>query len=121
MKLSRVLELYKTAEEDEIEITESIEFDQEIKIDIGTKILLNNGTRRRVIDLGILSIIYTCNKEFVNDYLDLEYSLEDIHKKYGVYTELEYLAINCEHLVKDKDLLEVLKKLKMYILNRENR
>lgn len=120
MKLSRVLELYKIAEEDEIEVRESIEFDEKIEISVGTRVLLNNGKRRRVVDLGILSIIYDCNKEFVKDYLNLDYSLEEIHKKYGVYTELEYLAMNCENLVKDEDLLEVLKNLRAYIKSREN-
>lgn len=121
MKLSRVLELYKLAEEEEIEIRDTIEFDEKLDIDVGTRVLLNNGKRRRIVDLGILTIIYDCNKDFVKDYLNLNYSLEDIHKKYGVYTELEYLAMNCEDMVKDKDLLEVLKKLKTYILRRENR
>ncbi|ARM76271.1 hypothetical protein [Acidianus manzaensis] len=119
MKLSEFLELYKLKEEDEIEIKENIQF-EDIYVDIGTRVLLNDGKRKRIVDLGLLAIAYKCNKNFVNDYLDLSLSLEDIHKKYNVYTELEYIAINCENLINDKDLLEVIKKLKTYILAREN-
>ncbi|AWR97565.1 hypothetical protein DFR86_08375 [Acidianus sulfidivorans JP7] len=120
MKLSDVIKLYKIKEEDEIEIREKIEF-EDIDINIGTRVLLSNGKRRRIVDLGLLSIAYKCNKNFVNDYLDLSYSLEDIHKKYNTYTELEFISLYCEKFIKDKDLLAVAEKIKTYILARENK
>jgi hypothetical protein len=121
VRLSEIVTKFKLGEESEIEVKDNIEF-EEIDVDIGTRVLLTNGKRRRIADLGILSIIYrNCSKEFVKDYLDLSHSLEYIHDKYGVYTELEYLAINCESFVKDKDVLATIKELKAYILSRENK
>ncbi|BDC19627.1 hypothetical protein [Acidianus sp. HS-5] len=120
MRLSEIVTKFKLSEESEIEV-DSIEF-EEMEVDIGTRVLLAKGKRRRIVDLGILSIIYkNCNKEFVKDYLDLTHSLEYVHKKYGVYTELEYLSLNCENFVKDKDVLATLRELKAYILSRENK
>ncbi len=121
MRLSEIVTKFKLSEESEIEVNESIEF-EDIEVDIGTRVLLIKGKRKRIVDLGILSIIYkNCSKEFVKDYLDLTHSLKFIHEKYGVYTELEYLAINCEKFVKDKDVLATLVELKAYILTRENK
>ncbi|TRM80958.1 hypothetical protein DJ531_11580, partial [Sulfolobus sp. A20-N-F6] len=57
--------------------------------------------------------------EFIKDYLDLSIPLGDIHGKYGVYTEIEYLALNEKCYTEDEDLVAVLKKLKEYILKRE--
>ncbi|EZQ04835.1 MULTISPECIES: hypothetical protein [Acidianus] len=118
MRLSEVVELYKKKEETFIEINEKIEF-EDIPVDIGTRIILNKGERKRLIDLGILSLIYKKNRNFVQDYLDLDSSLDNIHEKYGVYTELEFLSICCQDLVSDLDLKAVLEKLKTYILSRE--
>ncbi|MEM4046524.1 MAG: hypothetical protein QXI65_02265, partial [Metallosphaera sp.] len=59
------------------------------------------------------------NPEFAKDYLNLKLSLEDIFRKYGVYTDLEYVALHCLYAVKDEDASHALKKLKTFILSRK--
>ncbi len=122
VKIGDAYRLFLLEEEREIEIREEIEVDGEIEeIPIGTKVLLNVKGRKRVVDLGFLYIASKCNREFVKDYLNMNLSLEDIHEKYGVYTELEFVALNCLEEVKDLDAKEALKGLKAFILTRENR
>ncbi|PVU68121.1 hypothetical protein DDW01_00810 [Sulfolobus sp. SCGC AB-777_G05] len=94
------------------------------EIPIGVRILIRGSKRRRLVDLGILSfIVRNCNgTEFAKDYLNLSHSLKYIFEKYGVYTELEFLALCDEEKLKclDKDLLAILQKLKIYIVTRNN-
>ncbi|BAB66559.1 MULTISPECIES: hypothetical protein [Sulfurisphaera] len=98
----------------------------EKEIPIGVRIILVGKKRKRIMDLGILSFIYKyCKngKDFSRDYLDLSLSLEDIFKKYKVYTELEFLAL-CESEEKNnlhKDLIYVLNKLKSYLISKNKR
>jgi hypothetical protein len=122
VKIEEAYRLFLLGEEREIEIREDLEVGGEMKeIPIGTRVLLNVRGRRRTVDLGFLYIANKCSKEFVRDYLNMDLSLEEIHEKYGVYTELEFVALNCLDEVKDLDAKEALGKLKAFILTRENR
>jgi hypothetical protein len=122
VKIEEAYRLFLLGEEREIEVREDLEVDREIKeIPIGTRVLLNVRGRRRTVDLGFLYIASKCSREFVRDYLNMDLSLEEIHEKYGVYTELEFVALNCLDEVKDLDAKEALRKLKAFILTRENR
>ncbi|MUN28168.1 hypothetical protein [Sulfuracidifex metallicus] len=123
MSLREVLDRFLKDEEDIIYI-KNINPDEfkENEIPLGTTVIMEVKGRRRLMDLGLLSIIYNrCNGiNFVKDYLNLNYSLEDIHKKYKVYTELEYFSLYCPPMHVDGDFSEVAVRLKAYILSREN-
>ncbi len=122
MSLAEILERFRLEEEDAITI-ENLNPDElkGAEISLGTHVILHIKERKRIMDLGLLSIIYNkCEGiNFVKDFLNLNYSLEDIHRKYGVYTELEYFSLNCPPIVVDPDLAEVAMKLKAFILSRE--
>lgn len=83
MSLREVLDRFLKDEEDIIYI-KNINPDEfkENEIPLGTTVIMEVKGRRRLMDLGLLSIIYNrCNGiNFVKDYLNLNYSLEDIHK-----------------------------------------
>ncbi|MEM0362764.1 MAG: hypothetical protein QXH75_03030 [Sulfolobaceae archaeon] len=124
MTLNDVIKRFILSEETFIEIDEGEidpqDFTKVKQINIGTRVIIigKNNKRRRLVDLGILWIIANCGDlEFVRDYLDMSKSLNDVYKKYGVYTELEYIAIKDEcHDKLDNDILNALLKLKFYIL-----
>jgi len=126
VSLRDVIKKYLLSEEsvievDENEINNAKEFLELDEIKVGTRVILvgKNG-RKRLVDLGILQIIAKCGHvEFIKDYLDLSIPLSNIYEKYGVYTEIEYLALNEKCYTKDEDLIAVLKKLKEYILKRD--
>ncbi|BDB97339.1 hypothetical protein [Saccharolobus caldissimus] len=126
MTLHDVIKRYLLSEETFIEINEGeisanefLTYD-EIKIGLRVIIIGKNG-RKRLVDLGLLQIIAKCGDlEFVKDYLNMSKSLRDIYNKYKVYTELEYVAVKeeCQKGL-DEDILNVLSRLKFYILHRE--
>ncbi|WP_054845677.1 hypothetical protein [Sulfuracidifex tepidarius] len=122
MSLAEILERFKLEEEDVITI-ENLNPDElkGVEIKLGTNVILQMKGRKRIIDLGLLSIIFNkCDGvNFVKDFLNLNYSLDDIHRRYRVYTELEYFSLNCPPIVVDPDLAEVATKLKAFILSRE--
>lgn len=123
-----ILERFLREEEAIIEIKENeiklAELEREIPI--GVRVIVVGKKRKRVMDLGILSFIYRFCKDgkiFANDYLNLNYSLEDIYSIHGVYTELEFLAL-CESEKKKNlhaDLLYTLNKLKSYLISKNKR
>ncbi len=122
MKAREVVELYREREENRVKV-ESIDPDSlaelgEIPLEV--QVVLERGERRRLVFLAFLKLAYDCNPDFARDYLDLNLSLEDIYEKHGVYTELEYVALHCLHLVKDEDASHALRKLKAFILSRKS-
>ncbi|AWS00654.1 hypothetical protein DFR87_08645 [Metallosphaera hakonensis JCM 8857 = DSM 7519] len=122
MRAIDVLKLYMESEEYRIEV-DSIDPDsllELVEVPLEAQVIINNGIRRRLVFLAFLKIVYDCDPEFVRDYLNLQHSLEEIHKKYGVYTELEYVALHCMHAVRDEDASHALKKLKTFILSRKS-
>ncbi len=120
MKIEEILKDFLVKEEREIEIKDKIEGKFSEEIPIGTKVLINYNGRRRIVDLGFLYIISKCNENFIRDYLNMSLSLRDIHRKYKVYTEIEYAALFCMGFITDLDIKASLEKLKTYILSREN-
>jgi hypothetical protein len=123
VSLREILQKFKMEEEDVIVINNvNPENFRETEVEIGTTVILQMNGRRRIMDLGLLSIIFNkCDGEkFVKDFLNMNLSLEDIHRKYGVYTELEFFSMNCPPMAVDPDLGEVAVKLKAFILSREN-
>lgn len=124
MGLSEVLRKFLVSESYIIEVSEeeiNVNEFERFEVPIGTRVIIfsNRNGRKRLVDLGILKIIYErCNKEFVKEYLDLSRSLIEIYKKYNVYTELEYLALCGKFSDLHRDLVNVLVKLKKYILSR---
>ncbi|QKQ99611.1 hypothetical protein GWK48_03680 [Metallosphaera tengchongensis] len=123
MKASEALDLYLLSEEFQIEIDqidpESVADLREVPLEV--RIVLNKNGRRRLVNLAFLKIAGECNQEFVRDYLNLDLSLRDIFEKHGVYTELEYVALNCLQMVKDEDAQRALKRLKNFILSRKSK
>ncbi|QGA54629.1 hypothetical protein GFS03_08620 [Sulfolobus sp. E5-1-F] len=128
MTLSDVILRYLLSEEAIIEISENEISAEEFKnidaINIGLRVIfIGKNRRRRLVDLGLLYIIAKCGHlDFIRDYLDMKSSLRDIYAKYGVYTELEYLAINdeCAKLVNDLDLKYVLPRVKSVVEKRNS-
>ncbi|AWR94766.1 hypothetical protein [Acidianus brierleyi] len=120
MKIEEILKDFLAKEEREIEVKDQIEGEFNEEIPLGTKVVINYNGRRRIVDLGFLYIISKCNKNFVKDYLDMSFSLRYIHRKYKVYTEIEYAALFCMEFINDPDIRAALEKLKTYILSREN-
>jgi len=125
--MNRIVEKFLRAEEaviflstDEISINDLYD-----DIPIGVRVILvnNKNGRKRIMDLGLLSfILKNCEngRHFVERYLDLTRSLDDIEEEFKVFTELEYLALCPDDKIKmlDKDLQSVLQKLKTYLTRR---
>jgi hypothetical protein len=125
--MNRVVEKFLRAEEsiiflstDEISLNDVYD---DIPIGVRVVVVNNKNGRKRVMDLGLLSFIMkNCEngRYFVERYLDLTRSLDDIQEEFKVFTELEYLALCPDDKIKmlDKDLQSVLQKLKTYLTRR---
>ncbi|BCS91664.1 hypothetical protein [Metallosphaera javensis (ex Sakai et al. 2022)] len=122
MKAREVVDLYRRREEFRVKVDfiDPGSLAELNEIPLETQVLLERGGRRRVVYLAFLKIAYDCNPEFARDYLDLDLSLNDIHEKYGVYTDLEYVALHCLHAVRDEDAAHALRRLKTFILSRKS-
>ncbi len=124
MRASEVLRRYLEEEEFQLELQEEIEYDslgelQEVPLEV--RILVRSKGRARLVFLGFLKIAYECSPEFAKDYLDMSISLEEIKRRHGVYTELEFVALHCLHMIRDEDAQATMRKLKTYILSRESK
>ncbi|MEM1625992.1 MAG: hypothetical protein QXV69_01705 [Sulfolobaceae archaeon] len=125
MGLKEIIKKYIIAESYIIEIEEGELKAEELEreeVPTNMRIILysRRNKRKRIMDLSILKIIYErCSKEFVRDYLNLSFSLLDIHKKYKVFNELEFLAICGKYNDLHEDLVNILNKLRKIIEKRE--
>lgn len=124
MKASEALRKYIQEEEFQVEVEEEIDYTslgelQEVPLE--TRILVRCKGRARLVFLGFLKIAFECSPEFAKDYLNMGISLEEVKRRHGVYTDLEFVALHCLHMVKDRDAQAALQRLKTYILSRESK